>query len=103
VSRPIPLHPIRAAYGSEVPASEGAGVAGGDIISLGNIDANELVDDYQRFIFGGRDTGHLWLAENGTRTVICGNTDADAAPELKIVIADVSVRASDYWGEDFSL
>jgi Ca2+-binding RTX toxin-like protein len=94
---------IRAEYRSAIPAFEGSGVAGGDSIDLHDIDPDPATIGDQAFIYGGRGAGHVWLGENGSRTLILANLDADAAPELKVAIADGAVRASDYAAGDFIL
>jgi Ca2+-binding RTX toxin-like protein len=101
-STPEQFDLIRGEFGGG-PAFEGAGVADGDTISLASIDANELVAGDQGFLFGGRETGHLWLAENGTRTLVFGNMDSDAAPEFKLAVADGVTTAADYVADDFFL
>ncbi len=84
----------------------------GDVIDLSRIDAN--VDGYpntnfnEGFIFfGTRPTGGvlraLWLTEEGTNTVVNGNTYAPYAADFKIVIVDGDVRASAYTELDFVL
>lgn len=85
------------------PAFEGAGVAGGDVIDMSQIDANPATGGRDAFVFGGHGLGQLWLTENGTRTVVLANTDGDGAAEFKLVIADGDVRASDYTADDFIL
>lgn len=94
---------IRAGFGSSVPAFEGAGASAGDKIDLREIDADTEVSGNQWFVFGGHGERHLWLAENGTRTLVYGNTDSDPAPEFKLAIEDGAVRASDYTADDFFL
>jgi len=83
-------------------AMEGAGVAGGDVIDLSRMDANDLVAGNQSFTWG-RGTGQIWLAETGGDTILRGNTDGDPAAEFDIVIRDGAITAYQYIGADFIL
>jgi Ca2+-binding RTX toxin-like protein len=80
---------------------DAAGAAAGDLIDLAAIDANSLTAADDGFVFGFVGTRGLWLANAGAETVIFGNTDADAAAELEIRIADGGVLASAYTAADF--
>lgn len=88
-------------------AFEGVGKAGGDRIDLSPIDANTAVAGNQAFKWGGqthKGTGHVWLSDEGSNTAVRANTDADAAAEFKLLIADgTGVSASDYTAGDFLL
>lgn len=76
----------------------------GDLIDLSKIDADWGTAGDQAFEFGKQTgEGRLWAENRGSDTYIFGNTDDDAAAELKIVIADGSNRASDYTANDFIL
>lgn len=57
------------------PAFEGAGQDGGDVIDLSYIDANVSASGNNTFIFGGQSIGHVWLTENGSSTIVLGNTN----------------------------
>lgn len=81
----------------------GAGAAAGDRIDLAAIDANGVAAGNQAFLWGGTGNGHLRAVEEGNRTVLLGNTDADAAAEVRIVLDDGAVRASAYTAADFIL
>ena len=88
-------------------AFEGAGEAGGDRIDLRPIDANTALAGNQAFEWGGQSqkgTGHVWVSNEGGSTAVRANTDADAAAEFKLLIADGSgISASDYTAGDFLL
>lgn len=88
-------------------AFQGAGTAGGDRIDLRPIDANTALAGNQTFKWGGetqKGTGHVWLADEGTSTAVRANTDADAAAEFKLLIADgTGISAGDYTAGDFLL
>lgn len=81
----------------------GPGAASGDKIDLGAIDANAGITGNQAFIWGGTAAGHLRATEEGTKTVLLGNTDADAAMEIRIVLDDGSTRSTAYTAADFIL
>lgn len=90
---------IRAGDGAA--AFEGVGVAGGDLIDLSGIDANEATSADNAFTFGGRL--QLFDLSDGS-TLVRGNVDADAAWEFGLVIEDgAGVDASDYRAGDFIL
>jgi Ca2+-binding RTX toxin-like protein len=85
----------------------GAGV--GDRIDLRNIDAmlGPWRPGNDSFFFvapsdGGR-IGTLYLTEQGSYTVVNGNTNGGWAPEFRIFIDDGAVRASQYSAVDFYL
>ncbi|MBP7240753.1 calcium-binding protein [Amaricoccus sp.] len=95
---------------------DGAGVAGGDVINLATIDANQLAaaPGNQTFAFLGwiqapnppaTAPGSVWLRnEAGGETVVYANVDADNAPEMAIRIADgAGVTAGMYIPTDFVL
>ncbi len=84
-------------------AFDAPGAAAGDLLLLGQIDADVLVAGNQTFVFGGAGRGHLWLSERGTATVVFANTDGDPAPELQITIEDGAVRWTAYSADDFVL
>ena len=101
---------VFAAAGDSTPAAadtitdfRGAGAAAGDKVDLGAIDANGTLAGNQTFAWGGAGNGHLRAIEEGTRTVLLGNTDADATAEVRIVLDDGSVRSTAYTGADFIL
>ncbi|NEY92296.1 M10 family metallopeptidase C-terminal domain-containing protein, partial [Tabrizicola oligotrophica] len=93
----------RITAGNGAPAFQGAGVAGGDVIDLSQIDADTTVAGNQSFTFGGVGIGRISCVNNGTNTVIRGNTDADAAFEFTIVVKDGALLASAYAAGDFVL
>jgi Ca2+-binding RTX toxin-like protein len=85
---------------------EGAGAPGGDVINLSGIDANTGLAGNQAFALGtARGAGRLWLENDGASnaTILLGNTDADAAAELRIEIRDGSTQARAYVAGDFIL
>jgi hypothetical protein len=47
--------------------------------------------------------GYLWLSGAGDLTVVNGNTDGDAAPELAVALADFATLPADYAASDFLL
>jgi serralysin len=84
-------------------AFEGAGIAGGDLINLADIDANVAKGGNQAFVFGGTGIGRLSAVNSGTDTLIRCNVDNDAAFEFELVIEDGGVLASAYKALDFVL
>jgi Ca2+-binding RTX toxin-like protein len=94
---------IRGEYGPNgAPAFEGAGVAGGDIIDLSDMDANGATAEDDPFVLGGTGRGHLVLSENGTSTIIKASTWNDFL-NFKLIINDGDIRADDYIADDFIL
>ncbi len=93
----------RIVAGDAAAAFDGAGRPGGDLIDLHAIDADVRHPGNQAFAFGGTGRGHLWLDDVAGATVVCGNTDADAAPEFRLTIADGGLRAAAYTADDFLL
>ena len=81
----------------------GAGATLGDRIDVSEIDANATISGNQIFRFGLTGVGTLSLAEEGTNTIVRGNTDYDAEFEFQLVIEDGGVRASAYTASDFFL
>ena len=81
-----------------MPAAES-----GDHVDLAAIDANTLVAGNQKFVFGGGGTGRVRITNSGGSSVVLGNTDADAAAEIRIVIRDGAVLATAYSAEDIIL
>ncbi|HRO15899.1 MAG TPA: calcium-binding protein [Paracoccus sp. (in: a-proteobacteria)] len=84
-------------------AFDGPGAAAGDVIDISLIDADSTLAGDQAFVFGGAGIGHLGIFNSGGHTLILGQTDADAAPEFKLVIHDGGVLASAYSAADFIL
>ncbi|WP_170294999.1 calcium-binding protein [Paracoccus aestuariivivens] len=91
-------------------AMQGVGAVGGDVIDLQQIDANTTVSGNQAFVFTGggfdsgqRSAGRVWLEEYGGRTLLRGNTDADAQAEISIWIEDGNVAWNRYYAGDFVL
>jgi Ca2+-binding RTX toxin-like protein len=91
--------------GFDLPGSRRA-----DLIDLDGVDAVEGQAGDQDFTFRGAfggpaeaEPGSLYLREEAGETVVYGNTDADAAPELRIRIADGASRAIHYIAADFDL
>lgn len=82
---------------------DGAGAAGGDVISLVAIDAKTggLAND--RFTFGSVANGGLSLVNDGVDTLLRLNTDSDAAFEFVLRIVDGAVLSSSYSASDFIL
>lgn len=91
--------------GDGAAAFERAGSTLGDRFDFTEIDANETVNGLQQFTLGSAKTiGRLWAENSGSLTLIRGNTDADAAPEIEIAVEDGSgVTASAYNIADFIL
>ena len=89
--------------GDRLAGFEGAGRAAGDRIDLAAIDADVNGAGNQAFILDGKARGHLWLSEQGTATLVHGNTDADATPEFELTIDDGAVRSWAYTAHDFIL
>lgn len=87
-----------------IAAFAGVGGAGGDVIDVSRIDADETRAGNQDFTFGGTGKGRLWAFEGpGGNTLIRGNVDNDAIIEFEILIEDGTVRASAYAAVDFIL
>ena len=70
--------------GDGAKAFEGAGVAGGDLIDLSQIDARAGQKGDQAFVLGGGHGHHAWLTNQGSVTILHGNTDNDAKAEFLI-------------------
>lgn len=81
----------------------GAGATWGDVIDLSTIDADTTVAGDQAFDFGSLGAGGLSLVDLGSDTLVRGNTDADAAFELAILLRDGGRDASVYADVDFIL
>ncbi len=82
---------------------EVAGAGLGDLIDLSAIDADGGLGVNDAFLFGSAGLGGLSLIDSGTDTLVRLNTDADAAFESVILIADGAVSASSYTAADFNL
>ena len=78
-------------------------LASGDLIGLSGIDANADKSGGQAFDFGGTSRGGLSLTEAGDTTLVCCNTDRDAAFEFQLLIEDGPTRAGSFRAEDFIL
>jgi serralysin len=99
-SNPAARDTLRAGDGAVAFERAGAGL--GDRFDLSKLDANSLVSGVQDFVFGtATGIGRLWAVNSGTTTLIRGNTDADAAAEFELAIADAGVRANAYTAHDF--
>lgn len=86
------------------PAFEGAGVAGGDVIDLSGIDANESLAGNQAFAFAGTQAiGTVRVLEVGGVTRIFGYVDGVQGADFQIDIQDGAVLASRYAVIDFVL
>lgn len=81
----------------------GAGASWGDLIDLADIDADTTVAGNQAFSLGLRGAGGLTLVNVGSDTLVRGNTDADAAFEIAILLRDGGRPASAYAEHDFLL
>ena len=92
-----------AAGSDTIQGFEAAGRGNGDHIDLSAIDATRGVAGNQALQFGGTAAGPLRVVDEGRFSVVLANTDADPAPELRIVIEDYGTRASAYTAEDFIL
>ena len=88
--------------GGGAKAFEGAGVVGGDLIDLSGIDARAGQAGDQAFVLGGgHGQGHVWLTNQGSVTVLHGNT---GQAEFVVAIEDGGgVTAADYHDGDFVL
>lgn len=86
-------------------AFDGAGVAGGDVIDLSQIDANANVAGNQAFTWStARTAGTLYLGESNGNTVLYGHTNNDGIADFSLVIQDgTSITARSYIGSDFIL
>lgn len=93
----------RIVAGDGAPAFEGVGVAGGDLIDVSAIDADETTPGDQAFTFGGAGVGTISVVDLGSDTLVRGNTDADPDFEFELLIADGGVLASAYRDVDFVL
>lgn len=82
---------------------EGAGATKGDTIDLSGIDADGAAGANDAFAFGVTTIGGLSVTDSGTDTLVRLNTDADAAYEIVILIADGATLASSYTAADFVL
>jgi serralysin len=89
--------------GGGAVAFEGAGVAGGDLIDLKDIDANLTSGGNQAFAFGGTGIGRVSVVNVGTDSLVRCNVDKDAAFELELLIEDGGVLAGAYKALDFIL
>lgn len=89
--------------GAGSAAFEGAGVAGGDVIDLGGIDANATLAGNQAFAFGGTGIGRVSVVASGENSLVRANTDNDAAFEIAILIEDGGLSAAAYRAGDFIL
>ena len=93
---------IRAGDGAV--AFQGAGAAIGDIIDLGDIDADAGQAGNQAFIFGGTAVGHLSLIDSAGITIVRGNTAAGGGFEFELAIEDgAGVSWWSYLPSDFVL
>lgn len=93
------------AAGDGATAFQGAGVAGGDVIDLSGIDANEYLSGNQAFHWStSKAAGTVYLANSNSSTVLYGHTDNDGSIDFALVIADgTGISASNYAGSDFIL
>jgi hypothetical protein len=82
---------------------EGAGAADGDRIDLSRIDADRLAEGDQAFTLAQTTAGGAWFEALGPSTVLFANVDADAAPEIRIVLRDGLVLAAAYSADDVFL
>lgn len=94
----------RLVRGDGMPAFQGAGRAGGDVIDLRAVDADSGRAGDQAFVFGGgQGRGHLWMAEQNGVSYLRGNVDGDRAAEFELVIYDRGIEAEAYRAGDFLL
>lgn len=93
------------AAGDGATAFQGVGVAGGDVLDLSGIDANEYLSGNQAFHWSTSKTaGTVYLANSNGSTVLYAHTDNDGASDFAVVISDgTSIAARDYAGSDFLL
>ena len=99
-STPTSRDIIRAGDGAV--AFEKPGAVLGDRIDLSAFDAVTTKAGIQDFVFGTTTgIGRLWAINSGANTLICGNTDADAAIEFQCLIEDGATLASAYTAADF--
>jgi hypothetical protein len=74
----------------------------GDRIDLSAIDANVEIAGTQSFAFGRTSAGGVWLVDADGSSEVLANVDADAAPEIRIVIRDGATPAQAYTAEDIA-
>jgi serralysin len=90
--------------GDSAAAFEGRGAPGGDVLDVSGIDANELVDGNQSFVFGTAiGIGRLYVREIGNSTLICGNVDGDVGADFVVLIEDGAVAPGAYTTDDLLL
>ncbi len=93
---------IRAGDGAS--AFEGAGRAGGDVLDLSNMDADETDSDFTHLTFGGTGKGTVSCVDFNLDTLVRANVDDDAEFEFQLLIEDGrAVSAANYTAEDFLL
>lgn len=102
-SRPGAADILRAGNGAAAFDAAGGPAGNGDTFDFSAIDANRSLDGNQAFRLGGVGIGRLSLVNEGSSTIVRGNVDADAAFEIRLVIADGEVRAGAYNAGDFLL
>jgi len=80
------------------------GVAGGDLIELRRLDADEAVAGNQAFVFDDSEAaGTLRCVDDGTVTRVLGFTDGVAGADFELLILDRKVGAAAYTADDFVL
>ncbi|MBP7000590.1 M10 family metallopeptidase [Amaricoccus sp.] len=84
-------------------AFQGAGVAGGDVIDLSTMDANDNVAGNQAFVWNSTAVGGLSLIDVGDVTRVRGNISGASGFEFRIDIHDGATVAADYFQGDFVL
>jgi len=92
--------------GDGAPAFEAAGSADGDLILLPQYagiseDYTPIPLDFDEYIFGGTGKGHISLADRGSDTLVCIDTDDEPGTDFLITIRDGTTRAEQYTMDDF--
>ena len=90
--------------GDGASAFQGVGQRGGDVIDLSGIDANDGLAGNQAFVWSNnRGAGTLYLSESGGNTIVYGHTNGDGVADFMLVIADGTITAQQYTGDEFIL
>lgn len=82
---------------------DGAGVAGGDVIDLSQIDADPTREGDQAFAFGFQGRGGVWLTQIGADAWVRANLDDDPEAEMAIRVIDGAATPGQYTAADFVL
>ncbi|AUH65169.1 calcium-binding protein [Paracoccus zhejiangensis] len=93
------------AAGDGATAFQGVGVAGGDLLDISGIDANEYLSGNQAFTWSlSKTAGTAYLVNSNGNTVLYAHTDNDGSADFAVIIADgTGIDARDYISSDFLL